>query len=751
MGSSAARRAPTPRDPVSLGVALVVRLRWLVVAAWLGAAAAAAFLLPGPGEAGGGALGSLVPENAPAVLAQRRSAELFDFPALSNTVVVQRDPAGLTAFEQWRALDRARRIARREYPELLSVPFALPVLNTLGVLPSSREAGTTALTFLFFEPETGLRDRRKLANWLIDVRMDEDRETVAGVTGIVPARVEEGRLIADALPAVELATVVLVALVIGVTFRGLVAPLLTLGAVAIAYVVSRGAVAVAGEFVGAGVPGEVEPVVLVLLLGLVTDYCIFLLSGTRHRLAAGEGRIAAATGAATEHVPIIGTAGLIVAAGAGSLVVARLEFFRVFGPALAVAVLVGLAVSVTLVPALIAILGRSLFWPVRPRAGSERGDGRIVGRMARSRPLAAAVALVTAGGLAVASLGLREAELAVTSLSGLPADSEPARAAAAAAEGFAPGILSPTLLLVEEHTLAGEELALVRLQRALARLPGVAGVIGPGNVPREVPVDAVRSELGTGARYLVVLEDEPLSAAAVDRLAAIREAMPRLLDEVGLPIATVSVGGNTAIAEETIAVVVRDIARIALAALAVNLVLLVLFLRALVAPLLVLAASVLAVTATLGITVVVTQALGWEVTYYVPFMAAVLLVSLGSDYNVFLVGRIWSEARRRPLREAVAVATPAASRAIAAAAIALALSFALLALVPLRSFRELALAMMVGVLVDAFLVRSWLVPALIVLAGRAAAWPGPSFTTSSPVVHQPSPHRGGVRRQAPGR
>jgi RND superfamily putative drug exporter len=107
----------------------------------------------------------------------------------------------------------------------------------------------------------------------------------------------------------------------------------------------------------------------------------------------------------------------------------------------------------------------------------------------------------------------------------------------------------------------------------------------------------------------------------------------------------------------------------------------------------------------------------------VPFGAAVLLVALGSDYNVFVAGRIWEEARFMRLREAIAVATPAAAKAVTVAGIALAASFALLAVVPLRSFREFAFVMTAGVLIDTFVVRSLLVPALTSLFGEAAWWP----------------------------
>ena len=139
-----------------------------------------------------------------------------------------------------------------------------------------------------------------------------------------------------------------------------------------------------------------------------------------------------------------------------------------------------------------------------------------------------------------------------------------------------------------------------------------------------------------------------------------------------------------------------------------------------------LAASVLAVFAALGLALLICRAVldSETMVYFVPFAAGVLLVSLGSDYNVFVVGRIWEEARRRPVPDAVAVAVPQASRAITTAGVALAASFAMLAVIPLEQFRQIAIAMGLGVVLDAIAVRSLLVPALVALFGRLGMWPG---------------------------
>jgi RND superfamily putative drug exporter len=202
--------------------------------------------------------------------------------------------------------------------------------------------------------------------------------------------------------------------------------------------------------------------------------------------------------------------------------------------------------------------------------------------------------------------------------------------------------------------------------------------------------------------------------------------MPDLLATAGLSGAEVSFAGDTALGLSLVDTAAADLVRIAIAVVLVDLLLLVWFLRALVAPVYLLASSVLAVGASLGLTTWFFQdVLGRDgLIFYVPFAAAVLLVSLGSDYNIFSVGYIWEEARRRPLSEAVAVAVPRSTRAINAAGITLAASFALIALIPVAPFEELAFAVAVGVLIDAFVVRSLLVPALVTLIGRASGWPG---------------------------
>jgi RND superfamily putative drug exporter len=705
---------------------LLVRLRLLVVPAWIVAAVLATTQLPSFTDRPSSELGGLVPTNSQSADVEAQGAAVFGTPLLSRVAIVQRDPGGLSRDEQVRALRRAVRIDRGQDEALHSIAFALPISNAGGVFPSSREHGTTVITYLYFRPATSIGAQLALAH-TYEERIRAAGDPVSGVTGTIAAREAEFEEINRALPLVEAATVALIALILLVVFRAVGPPIVTLAAAGVSYLISVRLLTWVADWMGTEIPREVQPVLVALLLGLTTDYAVFFLSGVRDRLVEGESRVRAAYGTARTVLPIVVTAGLIVAVGSGSLVIGNLGFFRAFGPGMAVTVLVTLAVTATLVPALLAIFGRVLFWPGLRRAEPREPSAgrRRLGRFATARPVAIALVVVTAAGLIVAASEARSTALGLTLLRGLPPTNEVTRASAAAGAGFTRGIIAPTEILVRGQGLGDQRDELVRFQSSLADAQGVAGVIGVADQPEWVHQPLFVNGRGDAARFAVVLDDDPLSTRAISTLHRLQDGLPSMLQQAGLGEAEFGIAGDTALADEAVKTVHSDIARVAFALLLANLVLLALFLRALLAPLYLLAASVLALTAAIGITTWVFQGLlgHQDLTYYVPFAAAVLLLSLGSDYNIFIAGRIWQEAERRPFRAAIRYATPRASGTIATAGVTLAGSFALLALIPIRPMRELAFVMAVGILVDSFLVRSILVPSLAASFGRASWWP----------------------------
>ncbi len=764
--SGPARRSGEPgrrrRLLVRLYSALVVRARWLVLI--LVGAATWTAILQLPGLAGSQAgLAGLVGTGNPAIAAQIDAVQRFGLPLLSRTAVVQRDPEGLDPFVQADTVLRALEIDKRTLDaggspdsELL---LAYPLVNNPLLFPGAHEQNTTIVTYLFIAPTANLGEQDVIATDYA-ARLDRPVGGLVGATGTIPVQAAQGRLVTDTLPLVELATLAAIALIVGITFRSVVAPLITLLTAAVGYLIADRLIGLIGETTGLSAPSQLQPIVVALILGITTDYSIFFLSGLQRRLREGVAertavRVAVRE-AVAEYLPIVVVAGLTVTAGVATLLVADSALFRAFGPGLAVTVLAGLAVSITIVPALLAILGRWTFWPAAPSrvgpAASGSGGPTVVdrpvvpGRFLRTlghRRVAGLVAAAVLGALVAMSLPLGGLRAAVSPVDALPADDAVRTAAEAAAAGFAPGIVAPTAVVVARPGITADRERLATLERLLDEQPEVAGVLGPRDQPLPIELGLFLAPDGGAARYLLVLNSDPLGAEAIDGLRALQQRMPDLLAAAGLTGAEVSYAGDTALGLSLVDGAAGDLVRVSAAVILVDLLLLVLFLRALVAPLYLLATSVLAVTASLGLTTWVFQdLLGRDgITFYVPFAAAVLLVSLGSDYNIFSAGYIWEEARRRPLAEALAVAVPRSTRAISAAGITLAVSFALVGLIPVAPFQELAFAVAVGVLIDAFVVRSLLVPALVSLVGRASGWPGRSLrrTEDDTAATEPTP------------
>jgi RND superfamily putative drug exporter len=731
---------------------LIVGLRFPIILAWAAAVVAAVMLLPPLPTSGG--LSDLIPAGSPAAQADATAARLFGYPLEAGIAIVQRDPRGLPPS----AVNKAARAAQA-YDRHASIPGLLaviPIPNGAGipaaisVSPASAAAllarvrghTSTIVTFLEFSPDSTMQ--QQVADAATYTR---DLTDVVGVTGPVAAQYEQGLIINRDLAWVELFTVLAIAVIVGVRLRSLLAPLAALLCAGTAYEIAIRVVMWGAQRTGIALPQEADPVLVVLLLGVTTDYCVFFLSGMRNRLAEGAGRLQAVRDSTAESAPIVLAAGLIVAAGTGALLVARGGLLRAFGPGLAATVLVSMVVSLTLMPALLGLLSRLIFRHVAP--AKPAAAGTPLARFATARPVALLVVAACVAGLGIAAGAASGLGLGSPLIGEMPPSSTVARASAAASAGFAPGILAPTEVLAIGPGAGTQVAADRRMAAALRRQPGVASVVGPsvltGSVAGASSQNPMIAKGGGAVRFALVYGTDPLSATAIGQVRTLTARLPALGRAAGLRGVQYQVGGQTALTGDAINATASDLWRVGLAIVAVTLLLLILFLRSLLAPVYLLAASLLAVLATLGLTVVICDALfgSADLVFFVPFAAGVLLVALGSDYNVFVVGRIWEEARTRSARDAVAVAAPRASRAITTAGIALAASFALLALIPLEQFRQLAIFMAVGVVLDTVVVRSLLVPSLVALTGRAGMWPrhqrAPEPAPPAPELEEASP------------
>ncbi len=717
----------------------VVSGRWFVVLGWiLGTVLVSANLPSAAGGARGGGIGSLLPDNSEAVAVQERSLDLFRIPVLSQTSVVVHDPGGLSALTRADAALWALSYSQG----FLSGTSPTGRGHIAAAVPIPTSTPDTLATYLYVTGGTSLAQTAALADEYAAHFHNQDsvRTYVAGVT---PAQVRQAYYLESRLHVFEIATLVLISLVVGLAFRSVVAPLVVLVTAGLGYLIAIRCLGLLAAQLGFALPEQLQPVFAALLIGVITDYCVLFFAGLRRELDRGRSRLDAARGAAAVEGPIVAVAGITVAAGTAALLAADYNLFRAFGPALSLTVVVGVLVSLTLVPALLAILGPRLFIPSNPRgpaSGVDRRAGWLV-RIVIDRRGAAVAAGLALALLALAALPLSHMRLDLSFSGGLPAEDRVARGAVALEEAGIRGIVAPTEVIIEQPGIAGRRDRLERMQQLIEAQPGVAEVLGPAQNPLPDNYGVVFSPDGGAARFVVIFDSDPLAAAAISDLDRLDTRLDGLAAEAGLGDVDLSVTGQTAIAGE-LADITRENLRVTLlAVLIVELVILMAYLRAVPAPLVLLFCSALGVAAALGLTVLVFQ--GWRgdpgLTFYAPFATAVLLLALGSDYNVFAVGSIWEAAERLPLSKAIALAMPSTSRAISAAGVILAATFAMIAIIPLETFRQVAFTMAVGLLIDTFLVRPVLTPAVLTLLGPAASWPSRRIRTeavSSEELHR---------------
>jgi RND superfamily putative drug exporter len=255
-------------------------------------------------------------------------------------------------------------------------------------------------------------------------------------------------------------------------------------------------------------------------------------------------------------------------------------------------------------------------------------------------------------------------------------------------------------------------------------------------------VGAYLSDDGTLTRLLIITGDDPYSIAAFDAVRQARETLDPFATGIGSG-AQALVGGPTAELADTQTALNADFLRVAVITVLGVLVVLILLLRAIVAPVYLVLTVLLSYLCTIGLTSWFYQSVLGQpgVNFFLPLMVFVLLVALGSDYNIFLMSRVREESEHRPIRDGIRVASGRTGAVITSAGLILAGTFGSMASAPLIVLFQIGVAVAVGVLIDTFVVRSILVPAVTTLAGERAWWP--SRQRHEPATPAPSAPRAG--------
>jgi RND superfamily putative drug exporter len=436
----------------------------------------------------------------------------------------------------------------------------------------------------------------------------------------------------------------------------------------------------------------------VLVIGAGTDYALLLVARYREELRRHADKHEAMAIALRRAGPAIFASGLTVCAALLSLSLAKVNGTSGLGPIGAMGIAVAIAVMLTFLPALLLLAGRRPFWPFVPRVGGPGADEthgfwRRVGDRVARRPVR--VGVLTGAALVIMAFGLLNFSTGLTQGNSFRDSVESIEGQKLIAKAFPSGQTAPADIVVP----AGADVAAVA--RAAARVPGVA------DVPAQpVARDARDTQL---AAYLSVDPYSTEAYAIVPKLrAAVRRVAPGAL-----------VGGPSAVEHDLRAATGDDTVLLVPIALVIVFVILMLLLRAVVAPLLLVATVVLSFAAALGVGAVVFDVIfgfpGSDPS--LPLFAFIFLVALGVDYNIFLMARVREETIRHGTREGMLRGLAVTGGVITSAGIVLAGTFSVLAVLPLTFLTQIGFVIAFGVLLDTFIVRSVLVPALVLGIG----------------------------------
>ncbi len=501
-----------------------------------------------------------------------------------------------------------------------------------------------------------------------------------------------------------LATMAVVIVILLITYRSPILWLLPIISAGVALVGAQAIIFLLAKYADVTVTADGSGILTILVFGAGTDYALLLIARYREELRRHEDRHEAMAVALHRSAPAIVASAGTVTAGMLCLLFADMNSTKGYGPIFAIGIVVGLAVMLTLFPALLVTTGRWVFWPVRPRYGSAEptANGRwaAVGRMIARRPRLTWV--VTALALAAMAFGMVHLDASgLTNQGSFRGKHDSTTGESVLARHFAAGTGSPVAVISRPDQAA-------QVRGALASTPGVA----TGSVTEPVVH-------GNHAYLEATLTAPADSRGAYDTVDRIRDRVHAVRG------ADAMVGGDTAIKLDVQRATRRDISVIVPIVSIVVLLILILLLRALVAPLLLMGTIALSFGAALGVSALAfTYLFDFETSdSSFPLFAFVFLVSLGIDYNIFLMTRVREETQRVGTRRATLIGLAATGGVITSAGLVLAGTFAVLTSLPLVQLVQIGFAVSFGILLDTIIVRSVLVTALSLDVGRHMWWP----------------------------
>lgn len=684
----------------------IVRHRRATIAAWLIAAVVIVPFAPRLGDVTNSDEASFLPDSYES--AQAADLARTAFPDQSGAtgllVFAREDGSRLTATDQ------------RQVGAVVQELDAAGIGGVRGAQTGAKESvspdGKLQLGQVSFEGTSGEERVMDAAETVRDQAAEalDGTDLEVGMTGDAAIKADDADAHSTAEKTVGIATIGLILLLLLIMFRSPVAALLPLASIALVFGIASSLIALTAQGFGFDVSLDLPPLLTVVLFGIGTDYILFTLFRYRERLRAGERDPDAVIHAAGKVGEVITFAAFVVIMAFSALGLSELGSLQTMAPGLVIGVAVMWLAGVTLVPAVVSVLGPRVFWPSRSwQATPSKSAYRRVGGLVARRP--GLMGLASGGVLLALAGGALFYTADYDSINQLPADAESRQAYEQMRESFPAGSITPTQVYVTGDSPLDRD-RIAGLAADHAKPEGVSAVKEP-----------VYSPDGRTARIDVILADNPYSNEALDTVdGPLREAA----HESGAGD-RVLVGGQTASSVDIRDATNRDyLVVFPAAALAIGL-LLAWLLRSLVAPLYLLAAVMLGFSATLGVTVGAFQGLFGEagLKSTLPVIVYLFVVAVGTDYSILMAARLREERRAgNPARVATALGVEHAGPAIAAAGLILAGTFTSLLLTGIASLMQIGFAVSIGILIASLIMATILVPSLTALLGRWAWWPG---------------------------
>ncbi|WP_413759716.1 MMPL family transporter [Streptomyces sp. MMBL 11-3] len=690
---------------------------WLVIGLWLVLAAA---MVPLSGK-----LSSVTTDSAVDTLPA--GAESTKVAALDDTLPGGEDSTFVFVYHRADGLTAADRAAVERHYDTLAEQYPTKTKAEADEAdegsPTSLSSDREAMTFTL-DVSTSYGPPEEIVGPLRDATKDRPSGLELDVTG--PGAIDgDMEAVFDGIDVqVLLTTIVVVTLLLILTYRSPVLWIIPLVAVGAAALTSMGTVYLLVKGFGIVINDQNSALLTILVFGVGTDYALLLIARYREALHHHENVRVAMVHALRGAAPAIVASAATVVAGLLCLLVADLNSTSGLGPIGAAGILCALVAMLTLFPAVLVVLGRRIFWPAVPRFSTTAEEkpglwGRLGTAINRRRWVAT---LGSFGVLGVLALGL-------AGNTGALREQDQFLSTPESVTGF-------TVLRQHFPELGGQPMTV------FTRPAQQEQVLDAVEDTRGVAMAVPEQTSGGWTSISVFPKDAPDTVAEYDTIKRVRTAVHAVSGAEAI------VGGPSAENLDTEVTTRHDEKLVIPLVLAVVLIVLGLLLRAILAPLLLMTTVIVSFAAAFGGSVFVFDTiLGFKgIDYSVPLLAFLFLVALGVDYNIFLASRAREETVRLGTREGMLKALSATGGVITSAGLVLAATFAVLVTLPLVMLVEVGFLVAFGVLLDALLVRSVLVPALTLLIGRRIWWPS---RLSRPAAELPGGQQPPAREEEP--